>query len=721
MHLRPRCCEWLPLATQQLRLRNLARIQGLNIEGNLDAKAGGESGGAEEQEQELLLYYTLHADKASEAFYTSEALPQRHQQQKWAEICAGDEVWRKSNAQCVCVKVWAHYQPTAPQRPQKPNETEPTAESTQSSKLTQRLANVHLTPHKLPRPPELLFSWGVYFSGLIPLASLTLAKCGANCLIFQLNGEQFTSPALISEQGLHAQLRLHYQRYDEHDNNERNAANDPDAGGINSPSVSRSNSPVLQMSIMRYAQLSCQLADMRRSYNLDNLLLLQRRQRDQRKKVRDVEEVSKEIARLSVRCITRNELRLKPRTTSISGSPYGSQHSQHYHSMGRTLSVLLSEQQQIAPLTLYSAQQLMQQIEALRCRQSLLQTERETFKERNARKQQRLQNLRDQRDELQHKLHNQLLQLEQQRLELRTEAAKQRTDREEKRQITLQVERSMSTLVLELQEIYNIKSLGTQQFSICGIAFPHMEQYTSEERQATNAQLLENVSPLAVSAALGYVAHLVQMLAYIMDRPLRNPIYYEPSRARIADEIKELTYATREFPLYTRSILPSQQTKYAIYLLRQNVSQLCYDITGHCDMRNTFGNLLELFDTLRYIERTQRDEVDRGNQLTASSGRHVNGLLTAAAANPQLSQSHSSVDMNHVPLPTTANVAKDALLQQLLPPGVSQALAIEGYASTQRICRSVGSYSDGEDDFRPRLEQNYSNSDSNITLQTERR
>lgn len=104
----------------------------------------------------------------------------------------------------------------------------------------------------------------------------------------------------------------------------------------------------------------------------------------------------------------------------------------------------------------------------------------------------------------------------------------------------------MSTLVLELQEIYNIKSLGSQQFSICGISFPHMEQYTKDTRHAANAQLLENVSPLAVSAALGYVAHLVQMLAYIMDRPLRNPICYEPSRARIADEIKELTYSTKE-------------------------------------------------------------------------------------------------------------------------------------------------------------------------------
>jgi len=302
-----------------------------------------------------------------------------------------------------------------------------------SSKLTQRLGNVHLAPNKLPRPPELLFSWGVYFSGLIPLAPLAIAKCRANCLIFQLNGENFTSPALISEQGLHNQLRLHYQRYADQDNNEHSAETHGDDNGINSPNVSRSNSPVLQMSIMRYSQLGCQLADMRQSYSLDKLLLLQRLQRDQHKKLRDVEEISGEIARLSVRCITHNELRLKPRTTSVSGS----QHSQHYHSMGRTLSVLLAEQQQIAPLTLYTAQQLMQHIETLRWKQRLLQAERETFKERCTQKHERLKILRTQRDEIRCKYHNQLLQLEQQRLKFRTEASSQQT--EQKRQIILQV------------------------------------------------------------------------------------------------------------------------------------------------------------------------------------------------------------------------------------------------------------------------------------------
>ncbi|KAH8328596.1 hypothetical protein KR067_011299 [Drosophila pandora] len=689
MNLRPRCRKWLPLATQQLRLRNLARIQGFNIVSRLQEEE-------QLEPEDVMLYYTLHTDQTSEPFYTSEKLPLRHQQQKWAEICTDDDAWRKSNAQCVCVKVWKYFPPA--RREGQPCETD--------DRSNDMCGKSQLTPSKLPRPPELHFSWGVYFSGLIPLAPITLPQCGENCLVFQLNGELFASPLQISEQGLQAQLHLHYQNYTAEE--EREAPKDV---GINSPAVSRSSSPVLRMSTMRYAQLKCQHQEIRRSYNLDKVLLLQHLQRLHQQRQKQMAVVTREIARLSVQCVTKNELRLKPRTTSMSGD-----HAANHHSMGRTLSVLLAEQQLIAPLTLYNAQHLTRRIETLRSQQRLLQAERETFRQRNERARQRLEDLREQREALQKQLHGQRYRLEQERLELRSVAPQHIAQRDQRRQIIRQVERRMSTLVLELQEIYNVQSEGGQQFSICGIAFPHMEQYTSESRQAENAQLLENVSPLAVSAALGYVAHLVQMLAIIMDRPLRNRILYEPSRARIVDDIKELTYTTREFPLYTRSILPSQQTKYAIYLLRQNVSQLCFDITGQCDLRNTFGNLLELFNTLRYIERTQRDENDEmDGGRSGNAARLANGLTA-----PHLSQSHSSVDMNHVPLPTSANAAKDALLQQLLPPGVSQALAIEGYASTQRICRSVGSYSDGEDDFRQRMEHSFSNSDSNITLQTER-
>lgn len=377
-------------------------------------------------------------------------------------------------------------------------------------------------------------------------------------MVFQLNGEQFASPSMISEQALQSQLHLHYQKYAEEEKLE-----EPQDEGINSPAVSRSSSPVLRMSTMRYAQLKCQRQEIRRSNNLEKLLTLQRLQRLHQQKRRQMAEVCREIARLSVHCVTRNELRLKPRTTSLSGD-----YSAHqYHSMGRALSVLLAEQQQIAPLTLYNAQQLTRRIEALSSQQRLLKAERETFRQRNERTRQLLKEMREQREAQQWELHSQRHRLEKERLELRTLAPQHLEQRDQKRQIERQVglrnqitlnkyinkpfhpfkvERRMSTLVLELQEIYNIQNVGGRQFSICGIAFPHMEQYTSESRQAANAQLLDNVSPLAVSAALGYVAHLVQMLAIIMDRPLRNRILYEPSKARIVDDIKELTYTTRE-------------------------------------------------------------------------------------------------------------------------------------------------------------------------------
>lgn len=104
MNLRPRCRKWLPLATQQLRLRNLARIQGFNIVSRLQEEE-------QLEPEDVMLYYTLHTDQTSEPFYTSEKLPLRHQQQKWAEICTDDDAWRKSNAQCVCVKVWKYFPP----------------------------------------------------------------------------------------------------------------------------------------------------------------------------------------------------------------------------------------------------------------------------------------------------------------------------------------------------------------------------------------------------------------------------------------------------------------------------------------------------------------------------------------------------------------------------------------------------------------------------------
>jgi len=141
------------------------------------------------------------------------------------------------------------------------------------------------------------------------------------------------------------------------------------------------------------------------------------------------------VARLSVHCVTRNELRLKPRTTSLSGD-----HSaHHHHSMGRALSVLLAEQQLIAPLTLYNAQQLTRRIEALSSQKRLLKAERETFRQRNDRARQRLEEMREEREALQQQLHSQRHRLEQERLELRTLSPQHLEQRDQRRQIVRQV------------------------------------------------------------------------------------------------------------------------------------------------------------------------------------------------------------------------------------------------------------------------------------------
>lgn len=98
MNIRPRCHEWLPLSTQQLRLRNLQAIQGVNIE--LKRKS------SKSQYTQTLLYYTLHDHPENEPFYQSEKVALRkHLHVKWAEIHCPEIL--KSNANCVCIKIWA--------------------------------------------------------------------------------------------------------------------------------------------------------------------------------------------------------------------------------------------------------------------------------------------------------------------------------------------------------------------------------------------------------------------------------------------------------------------------------------------------------------------------------------------------------------------------------------------------------------------------------------
>ncbi|XP_065356895.1 UV radiation resistance-associated gene protein [Calliphora vicina] len=790
MNIRPRCREWLPLSTQQLRLRNLQAIQGVNIEIKTKGSSRSSSGGVYTQ---TLLYYTLHDHPENEPFYQSEKVALRkHLHVKWAEIQCPEIL--KSNANCVCIKIWACIKKTeqlvntendAPTEKGQIAEVDDKNTLLRTKKIKEPMSALTLEFvkfQKLPKPSDcLLFSWAIYFSGLIPLSQNTEVKCCANSLIFQMNDEYFASPELFSTECLRQQLAINYERYSA--SVPKCSIPTPDEFTINSPQVSRSSSPVavdwqkdlLRMSKTRYVQLNCVRSEVRASYDLVKLLRLQQLQRQRLQTQRESVEMTADIKRLSLRCITKEQLLRKPRTTSMNSAISSSASTaSQYHSMGRTLSLLLAEQQHIDPHQLLRAQQLQQQLESLKSKQRLLLSAQETFSKRITHLRQQLNGATTSRQQMQTWLSARRRHLHDDKLELEQSTVQQLERRHRRRSITQHVERIMSSLCLELRDIYPIARNRYGLYTICGVPFPTMDGYVLDSLNAQSVHISENITPMALSASLGYVAHLVEMISVVLNRPLRNPIIHEGSRTRIMDVIKDIpSYTSREFPLYSRSSIPTKPVKYAVNLLNQNIAQLCFDITGiRCDMRATIDNLLNIFATFIQIEQNKREiyshtrtlavkrltiaeindsnEVDGGshqlqhhhhhhnhNHQEHSDSHHDNQHLPNQMSTKNgeqdysLSKSHSSVDMNHMMPPTTLmhhhhhhNVPVFALTADKLlhasrissHPIDIQDRSVLITTNQQRNCRSVGSYTDSEEEVCHSTPiQCFSNSDSNLT------
>ncbi|XP_063630483.1 uncharacterized protein LOC134801805 [Cydia splendana] len=149
---RPRCREYTPLATQQLRLRSLIQIVGYNIrppEGCL---------------YQCSFYLTLHHTTMSAPFYTSERICSPHP--KWKEI--DSEITHHMTSTNVVIRIWCHMLP-----PNKDYE-------------------------ETDRQDTVIQTWGVYFTGLRYLgANLALnftSDCfKSNTLVFQMHGGYFCS------------------------------------------------------------------------------------------------------------------------------------------------------------------------------------------------------------------------------------------------------------------------------------------------------------------------------------------------------------------------------------------------------------------------------------------------------------------------------------------------------------------------------------------------
>ncbi|XP_038217016.1 uncharacterized protein LOC119835956 [Zerene cesonia] len=152
---RPRCREWTPLTTQQLRLRSLIQIVGYNIRP------------PEWCTHQCSYYLTLHHTTMSAPFYTSERISSPHP--KWKEI--DSEITQRMSSTNVVIRIWCHI------IPQSSKEDEEKCEQIQDTVIQ---------------------TWGVYFSGLRYIGANLALNFNSDCfksntLVFQMHGGYFCS------------------------------------------------------------------------------------------------------------------------------------------------------------------------------------------------------------------------------------------------------------------------------------------------------------------------------------------------------------------------------------------------------------------------------------------------------------------------------------------------------------------------------------------------
>lgn len=114
-------------------------------------------------------------------------------------------------------------------------------------------------------------------------------------------------------------------------------------------------------------------------------------------------------------------------------------------------------------------------------------------------------------------------------------------------------------------------------FTICGLPLPNSS--------------FEDADEDIVSAALGYVARLVDMLQYYLAVPLSYPISPYGSRSIIQDLVSILQDNQRTFPLYMKSTVRFR-FDYGVFLLNKNIECLA-ESQGLkvMDIRQTLPNL----------------------------------------------------------------------------------------------------------------------------------
>ncbi|XP_052865605.1 UV radiation resistance-associated gene protein [Anopheles cruzii] len=650
---RPRCRDWSPLSTQQLRLRSLVQISGHNIVSSPAEPSPPSSSSLPLGRSKCTVYFTLHQTPMSAPFYTSEKLD-LHRNVLWADIDCPAAA--KSSLRSVCVRVWEQ---TPPPSASAVPRTVCDNKCTQQGESTDGVVPGE-APESAPSD-RVLFVWGVYFSGLVPLSRRSEKRLKPNTLVFQMHGGYFTSADCIvepDEAPRPPHTGLSETGIPKTPNNLSPAPGGGSSGAISIPASGRSridsssgphcdssnNSPVpaqpspssathhwyfansvqqqqkfsvspdtrptrpVSTSVsptpteppetslrLRYLHMEFPAGEVRTSYDLVRLLAVQERQRRLRYEADSAKTLTERICMKSAYCLNLELFSNKHAIVYRSAS--------NRAGMGKQLSRLLyQDREPIDPTMLLRGQALRRHIERARFQCRLLAEERERARAVMQQLRYKLHLLSDGNIERESALMERYRTYGREKEQLSQRRAAYDRQRDTLRKLKGQVLAIRQSLLHSLGEIYYIRKTSQGMYTINDVPLPNAESYT------------DSTPALALSVALGFVAHAVMMCSSFLDSPLRNPIQYDGSRSKVMDIVKALPTVDREFPLHCRSGPAPNSVLYGVYLLNQNISQFKFQLgMSRGDPRATLVNLHSIL-TVR--------NMDRGGSVT------VDGTLT---------------------------------------------------------------------------------------------
>lgn len=557
MNNRPRCRDWSPLATQQLRLRNLIQISGHNIVADTNTS----------------IYFTLHLTLMSAPFFTSERL-ESFRNAVWAEINC--QCIQKSTSQFVVVRVWQTNQSQCNEH----SSSEQT-EAIRSSAVKNDSTNCSTSKIEKPNisKDKILFVWGVYFSGLVPITKRSDVKYKENALVFYIHGGFFTSAEFLLPESISSQYEYFYRtkngavregvfnniatkfnsinynkKHDDSlfykipsDNHEKK--DDIFAHGIRMPpkmSVSPKNCVTGRLSPssdviatcshktndtyklsepnpcenstsndnrvlkVRFMHKDFYRWEIRKSYNVKKLLILQEKQRLFRRELMSANEVMEKICMKSASCLNLDLIANKGMIHRPKGNP----------SIGRTLNRLLSPQPELPrPEDLLKAQDLRRRIETAKFRCRFLTMERDRYKVILRKLHAKGAKLSDENIEKESWLMDDYRELSRSR----DMAIEQKSLYLNKCKIFENVRKALvqrqHQLLNQIKDMYVIKRCDRSDLmEINGICLPNTDalrmHYSSNLPNSSNA-----ASNLSV--AMCYVAHVVLLCSSVLNIPLR--------------------------------------------------------------------------------------------------------------------------------------------------------------------------------------------------------